>query len=402
MKNLALLYIGALTPDPARGRTEATSTAAELFQRNFLKGLRASNLPEPEVLAYVPVPSFPRQRLFVRAGADRVEEGPACRTLGHVNLGPIKVLTLGVTAAWGAAKWAIKHRGRTKIAIVYNLNAPPAFALIPVCRLFGIRLVPFVGDIYVPGEVVDDGLFRRLEFWLQRAAVPKADGLLICNQAIIDDFAPGRDALLVEGGVRRDFIERFSAPVRDSGGPFHVVFAGGLTELNGVTVLLDALAQLPDADLKVTIVGRGEHADAVRAVASQDPRIDYRGLVSHDEVMELYEQADLLLNLRRTGSQTERYVFPSKVVECLGTGRPLLTTATGHVREEFGTFVYLLDDLTPEALATKLGEISTTPREDRLALGRRAQAHVRETRTWEGHAQRVESYLRERVLKEAA
>lgn len=401
MNDLALLYIGAMTPDPARAGSEATSAAGEIFQRNLLSALAETSLPPPEVLSYVPVPSFPRAPLFVRGRSDEIENGPRCRTVGHLNLGPLKIVTLGFTTAWQTFRWARRNRKAAhRVALIYNLTAPPAAILLPVCRLLKVRLVAYVGDINVPGEVVDNGPFRHLEFWLQKRTLPKLDGLLVCNRSILEDFAPTREAVFIEGGVPASFIDRFSGPPPAHAG-FNVVFAGSLTELNGIDVLLQALEKIEDPDLRVSIAGRGPREAAVREAAARDSRIEYLGLVPHDRIQELYDRADLLLSLRRTGSRTERYVFPSKVVECLATGRPLLTTTTGRIAQDFGEFVYLVPELNPATLAEAIQTVADLPNEARLATGRRAQQFVRRERTWPVHAKRIAEYIREVVLGRA-
>ncbi|HVT13174.1 MAG TPA: glycosyltransferase [Fimbriimonadaceae bacterium] len=399
---MALLYIGAFTPDSPEYRNPGSSTAGNMFQLNFLTALAQSDLPNPTVYSYFPVASFPRvKQLFFGSTTVRLGNGLRATSLPHLNLGAFKILTLGISAAWRTFLWGLKNRHvERRVVICYNLTAPPAMPLALVCRWMDMDLVPFIGDIYVPGEVVKDTWLRRLEFASQKMVIPKARGLLIANQAIIDDFAPDRHALLMEGGVMDDFLRRFERKPKLPDGKFHVVFAGQLSVLNGVTMLLDALKLLDMPNLRVSIVGGGEYVDTVRKAVAKDVRLAYLGLVPHREVMELYETADLLVNLRRTDYQTHRYVFPSKVVECLATGRPLLSTCTGHVEEEFGEFVFKLEEETPEALAKAIRDIARMDPEARAERGRKAQEYVRENKTWEGHARRLKAYLDDHVFAE--
>lgn len=399
-----ILYLGALTPDKPEYRNAATSTAANLFQANFLTTLREVGHLDATVRAYFPIPSFPRsKKLFCWPKTENIAGGIPARSLAHINLGPLKILTLGISAAWAALCWGVRNRKSTnKVVLCYNLNAPPAFFLRPVCRLLKMKLVPFIGDIYIPGEVIADNWMRRLEFKTQTGLIPKVDGLLVCNRAIVEDFAPEREALLIEGGVRESLVRDFEARPRHSGDTFNLVFAGQLSDLNGVQLLLKAVKLLDMPSLRVTILGGGEYADEVRDAAKEDPRICYRGLVAHYDVLAAYADADLLVNLRRTVYDTHRYVFPSKVVECLATGRPLLSTLTGHVVEEFGEFVFLLDQETPEGLAQRLQEIADMPMAERIALGTRAQQYVLHNKTWETHLRNLGAYLADLEAKVAA
>lgn len=394
---MRMLYLGAF--DTSGARNQATSTAGVLFQTNFLEALVESGLALPDVRCYYPVASFPRCGLVCLPRDDAMPNGLRVRSLFHINFGPLKIATLGMSAAWAVLVWGVRNRQHRRVVVSYNLNAPPAYFVGPVCRALGIKFVPFIGDIYVPGEVVRDSWMRRIEYAAQRRAIPRADGLLVCNRAIIEDFAPGHSHVLIEGGVRESLIGPAPSP---SEGEFRVVFAGQLSELNGVRLLLDAMALADDLDVRVTVMGGGQLEEMVRYVAKRDPRIEFLGLVDHDRVMQEYARADLLVNLRQTANQTHRYVFPSKVVECLATGVPLLSTRTGHMESEFGSFVFLLDEQTPESLAAKIAEIKAMSREDRTTFGLNAQRYVMREKTWEAQVKKIESYLREDVFKEAA
>jgi glycosyltransferase involved in cell wall biosynthesis len=392
---IAIAYFGAFAPDRPDYKTPASSTAGNLFQINFLSALRRSNLPTPEVYSYLPMPSFPKHKcLLYRGGRDRLADGTSMKFLPFLNLGPLKILTLGIASFLQTLAWSWRHRkADRRIVISYNLNAPPAWPLWLACKIGKTEFVPFIGDIYVPGEVIADSWLRRREFDAQKWIIPKVDGLLVANKAIVEDFAKGRDSLLIEGGVPESFLRRFETVVEKEKHAFHIVFAGQLSQLNGVELLLDAIAKVPSKDVRFTIAGSGPLHDKVKKAAMTDNRISFAGLVPHRDLLEIYRRADLVLSLRRTDNLTHRYVFPSKVVECLATGVPLLTTCTGHAEEEFGRFAILLQEETPDALAAKIEEVAGWTEERRNNLGLEAQAYVRQNRTWESNIVRLEAYL---------
>lgn len=402
MKDPAILYVGSITPELSGDGTTIMSAAAELFQRSLLAAMAQVGLPPSAILTYVPIPPLGWTKgipLFVFGRKARTADGQPCQTLGHINYGPLKILTLGINAALRTIAWAWRNRRvENRVLIVYNLAAPHSTLLLAACRLTGTKFVPQVCDIYVPGELVGNTPIRRLDFRLQSWAVGKADGLLVCNPAIVEDFAPGHSFLLMDGGVLTRFADRFSPRTEPREGLFRITMAAFLIEANGVDLLLGAMALLDDPDLRVTIVGRGSRAEAVAKAAEKDPRIVYPGPVSHDEVLNLYEDADLLLSLRGDSMRSDRYLFPSKIFECLATGRPLLAAPMGHLVSEFGDYVYVLEERTPEALAEKIRAIKATPVSERADLGRRAQAFIRENRTWEVNVHRIVSYLKTSVL----
>lgn len=395
MNDVAILYLGAFTPNRPEYLNAATSTAGNLFQLNFLEAFGAADLPAPEVVSYRPMPSFPRSRtLFYRGGTTEIADGEPIRFMPFLNIGALKIVSLGIASFVSVLKWAADNpEAKRKIVIAYNLTAPPAWPILWACRLVGAEFVPFIGDIYVPGEVVKDTWMRRREFESQKRVIPKVDGLMVANRAIVEDFAPNRDSILVEGGVPEAMIDRFACAQQQDRDTFNIVFAGALTELNGIPLLLEVFAKLDDPRFRLTIAGRGECEPLVKQVAARDSRVTALGLIPHEKVAEQYETADLLVSLRRTNNQTHRYVFPSKVVECLSTGRPLLTTATGHAKEEFGPFALIVEDETATAIADQITEFAAKPAEERFSLGKAAQDYVRRERTWEANVVRLRHYL---------
>ncbi|MCA9621901.1 MAG: glycosyltransferase family 4 protein, partial [Myxococcales bacterium] len=285
------------------------------------------------------------------------------------------------------------YRSRAnRVIYVFNLTSPLGVLSWAAGRLGGAQLVVSLNDINEPGETVPDSLRFRLDFWLQKRLIPHFDGHVVVADAIAEDFLPGRPYVRVEGGVD-ELTEEDQAP---SVAPetFSMVLAGTLNEANGVGLLLDALKILNDAALRVRIAGQGPMLDAVRQAARDDSRIEYVGFLGLGEVRELYRRSDLLLNLRLTRAVRTRYFFPSKVIEFLASGTPLLTTCPGHVRSEFSDLAFLLEEETPEALASLLRKVMTTTSEERLRQAKLAREQIFASHSWLAHGRRVASYIR--------
>ncbi|HVZ42285.1 MAG TPA: glycosyltransferase [Ramlibacter sp.] len=81
-------------------------------------------------------------------------------------------------------------------------------------------------------------------------------------------------------------------------GHLRLVYIGSVIRAKGLDVLLNALARLPAAPLKLTVIGghwgdSGYHAE-VRAVAETDPRVAFTGRLAAQEVFERLRRCDLL------------------------------------------------------------------------------------------------------------
>jgi glycosyltransferase involved in cell wall biosynthesis len=140
-------------------------------------------------------------------------------------------------------------------------------------------------------------------------------------------------------------------------------------------------------------------SELVRERARQQTRVTFVGFLPFEEVLALYRTADLLLNARLTKAIDTRYFFPSKLMELLASGTPVLSTCTGQVEAEYGDVLYLLRDETPEGLAARILELFNVGSDVRGEVGARARAFMFREKTWERQAQRLAQYLRQEVLR---
>jgi len=397
--DIALAFVGTLVPDCAPFWNEACNRAGNMFQERLLLALSEAGLPACLILSQRPMRLFPRSRtLFVRGSRQEVESGLSIELLPYVNLPVIRPLTVGLIVLSRLVRWKAPP-GVKRTVLTYNLTEPPGLFTLIAARLSGASPIASVNDIFVPGETVADSWSRRLDFWLQRRLIPRFDGLSVASRRIAEQFAPGIPWVRNEGGVGDTVVSRFehhpSVPPSAVGRPFTIAFAGSLTKINGIPEIVAAFAQLDGRELRLLVAGRGPEEEVIQRAAAGDARIDFRGYLSENEVLELYGEADLLLNLRITERINTDYFFPSKLVEYLATGVPVLSTGTGHVQEEFGEVLFLLDEESPEALAEALTHLASMDPRARWTRGAAARKQVLSTHQWSVQGRKLAAFIRQ-------
>lgn len=68
-------------------------------------------------------------------------------------------------------------------------------------------------------------------------------------------------------------------------------------------------------------------------------------------------KAALLVNPRPIKPEYTKYSFPSKNMEYMVSGTPLMTTKLPGIPKEYYPYIYLLEDESPEGIARRLNEI---------------------------------------------
>ena len=104
-------------------------------------------------------------------------------------------------------------------------------------------------------------------------------------------------------------------------------------------------------------------------------------------------EATLLINPRPTGEAFTAYSFPSKNLEYMASGTPVLTTKLSGMPREYDAYAYLFDDESVEGMAKTLAQVLAEPRETLHARGQAAKAFVLEQKSNTAQAKRLLAFV---------
>ena len=165
-------------------------------------------------------------------------------------------------------------------------------------------------------------------------------------------------------------------PYETENGKQVIIYAGNIREIYGVGYFAKGflMADLPNAELH--IYGHGDFLSELLELCKQNPNLRYMGVKPNSEIVEEEQRAALLVNPRPTAPEYTKYSFPSKNMEYMASGTPLLTTKLPGMPEDYYPHIYLLEDETPEGAANALKTILSTPLSQRREKGRSAREFV--------------------------
>lgn len=111
-------------------------------------------------------------------------------------------------------------------------------------------------------------------------------------------------------------------------------------------------------------------------ISNQDHRIKYMGIVSNEMVVKALKEATLLINPRPSNSEFTKYSFPSKNMEYMASGTPLVTTPLPGMPKEYNRFVYLFNDESVEGISSTLRVLLSKSSDELYKFGLRAKQFV--------------------------
>jgi glycosyltransferase involved in cell wall biosynthesis len=107
-----------------------------------------------------------------------------------------------------------------------------------------------------------------------------------------------------------------------------------------------------------------------------DPRILYFGVVNNSTVVKRLEEALVLINPRPTTEEFTKFSFPSKNMEYMVSGTPLLTTKLPGMPVEYNEYVYLFEDESITGISKTLNFLLSKKDEELRSFGNKAKQFV--------------------------
>ena len=138
-------------------------------------------------------------------------------------------------------------------------------------------------------------------------------------------------------------------------------------------LLLQAMKELHDPDIELWLCGSGEMEEEIRAYAAQDSRIRFFGFLPHEEAVQLQKQATVLVNPRTNQGEYTKYSFPSKTMEYMASGRPVMMFRLDGIPGEYDPFLTYIPEESAASIrdtAESLRKLSPSELDEMGARGR--------------------------------
>ena len=404
VKDLKIAFIGSVVSEKICLQLPACSIAGNKYQLGLIRGLEKAFGRPVHVISVWPVAMYPHSHtIFSPRRTYHVGNLTTARLIPFINLPILKQVTLLLSIFRHLVVWLWRGRKSDKrIVLVYNVFAPFSLAVLGATALVGGRPVAVVADL--PHDVYDfkgvvHGLLQRIDFFIQTHVINRFVAIIHLTRQIAQDFAPGRPALLVEGGVEiDDEMERINvqdvkytsaSPIGDK----IILYSGALNDINGVELLLSAFRLLTDTRYRLHIFGRGPMESLVHKAVTQDKRIFYGGVLPNPEIRHKQARATVLVNPRPSYREITKYTFPSKLIEYLISGRPTITTVLPGIPKEYYPYLYFVYNETPEGLAQVIQKVCSKDSNELNKFGQRAREFVLKNKNWEFQGKRIYDFI---------
>ncbi len=362
------------------------SNAGTIFQWSIIDGLQANLGHGIRVINALPVGTFPKaySRLILPDESWKLG-GVACQEIGCINLPFLK--------QWGRFRRAKKLiRGlRNEEVMLCTTYLPFLLALHklhPSNRLTVIATdLPEYADMHQVSRLRK--LLRQIHTRMVYHYLRRADRFVLLTEQMAGPLQVGHRPYLVMEGICGLSTQQ-EIPVQRSRA---ILYSGRLNTRYGIADLLEAFAQLQDNTAELWLCGNGEMEPTIRTAAQQDTRIRFFGFLPQDQVRQLQCSAAVLVNPRPNNEEYTKYSFPSKTMEYLASGTPVVMHRLDGIPAEYDVFLHYIPGNTPQELKVALETVLNTEPQTLRQQGDAAQRFIFEKKSALAQTKRILQWL---------
>lgn len=364
MSQTVVAFLTKLIPEQLRAEVDRLSKnnlqeAASALEWNLYRGLCGCLKQPIRIINVLPIGSYPQyyKRLFVRESTFTTPSGADNRNLGFCNLKLLRKRSQSASVYRALREWCRENPGE-KLLFVYTVCSEFMIAVSKLKREFPhLTVCAIVADL--PNMTSLAAGQNRIIRRYVSASASKSYALLDCVDCFVlltEQMASymkiSQPYCVVEGIAPEP--EEIPAAAAEDREQKTILYSGTLHKQFGIINLLEAFSGIEKENYRLVICGVGDAEREIKAAADKDSRIHYLGQLPRREALRLQRSATVLVNPRQNTGEYVKYSFPSKNLEYLQSGRPLIAYKLDGIPDEYDDYIFYVSDHTVDALRDRL------------------------------------------------
>lgn len=370
------------------------SAAANEFQWNVCDGLIDCVDDDMEILSALPVGVYPRHyKKFLLNSRDWTYRGIQVTEIGSINLPIFKQYQREQACHKRIKKWIEDTPNEQHLIILYSLYTPYLRAISRVIKENeSVRAVMIVTDL--PGEyglLPQNKVSAYFALKTGKEAMNLAKGLhgfVLLTEDMKYPLKIGTKPYVVVEGITKPLTSNYGIKYNHTS-PKYILYTGTLNKAYGIMHLLDAFSLIKDSEVELWICGTGEAESDIKEHSQTNSRIKYLGFQMKEAVLNLQANAMVLINPRTTAGEYTKYSFPSKTIEYLASGVPVVMHKLPGIPAEYDDYIVFAEDDSDAALARALNGVICWDNGTRTAFGDRGKKFVECSKNPIAQAQKI-------------
>lgn len=356
-----MIFLGVLFPRcdekiiKEKSRRGSVQNQANTFQWNCIDGFYENMQEGLQIINVLPVGTFPFQYkdLFLPT-KDWEYNNEIHRQVGGINIPFFKQ-----SSRYRKIKKLLR-KSKDKEICIYSTYLPFLKAIQYLDSSYHVKLiVTDLPEYYDYSERVS--LIKRFLRKKNNNAIYKClkrvDSFVLLTEAMKEPLQVGNRPYVIVEGISANIQNLPNDYEKEKGARKIILYTGTLDRIFGIDVLLEAFSLMENNNYELWICGSGDYVEGVKNAANNDSRIKFFGYVTKTEAEMKQKEASILVNPRQNKGEYTKYSFPSKTMEYLASGKPVVAYKLDGIPNEYDNYINYVADNTSCALKEKLVDV---------------------------------------------
>lgn len=381
-------FLGGVFPDHLVEQIQEKSKgniqyAANKLQWNLIKGIEENTGTTIKLFNLTFIGSFPQRykQPWIRTSYFSHKGNSQDINIGFINITIIKQFLLHRRPLKYLDDWCKTNSRKDKVLIAYSANFINELDYVKN-NYPNIKLCIILPDlpIYMNISSSKFSLLRLHNTRLQEKlfkTILNIDYSVLLTETMAEYLKIEKDKYVVIEGISEE--SRYTNSNQEASINFlkkRIVYTGTLTKKYGVMNLVNSFRLIENDQYELIICGAGEAANEVIDASNSDNRIKYLGLQQPTRIQEIQLNATLLINPRENNEEFTKYSFPSKIMEYMASGRPVLCYKLDGIPSEYDEYLIYFKDNDEQKVADTIVHYAELQEQELSKIGERAKKFV--------------------------
>ncbi len=158
-----------------------------------------------------------------------------------------------------------------------------------------------------------------------------------------------------------------------------VLYTGEIRKMYGIHNLVEAFIGLERNDAELWLYGKGvKFYPDLQEMIKNNSNVKYMGVKPNADIVEAQKQATILVNPRLTEKYGDyiKYSFPSKNIEYMTSGTPIITTKLPAITKDYDEHLFYFEDESVEGMRRVLDSCLDMSSEEMKQKGSKAREFI--------------------------
>lgn len=384
---MELLFLGSVIPMGECNKYIGPSVAGNKMQIGLLNSIKKKKKVNLSVYTECPYGAYPKTRfLFINGQKLKINDQLIANKIPYVNVFIIKQITLILSATIKLFSWVYINRKKQKTILCYNAYPYISIPVLIVSKFTNINSVCIFADppIDTIGFKGLKKIFNIVESNFVRQCLSKFSSLVVLNKAAAQYYLPGKKTVVVDGGFDINDLSLYDQSKREvQRDKIVLLYCGALEKYSGIMNLVEAMDCINIDNVILKIYGRGSLLDEIIDKSRYSNRIQYCGVVSNEEMIQIQKKASFLVNPRILDDPVSQFTFPSKIIEYMLSGTPVLSTRLNGLTDDYFDYILTFNSDDVKDIADKIIELVNISYEDLLKSSVLGRDYIIENKNWD-------------------